>query len=93
VTAEVEATVKEYTQNALLLEASNLALEAAQLNYNAASEAQRLGASDLIEVLTAQVTLVTAETNRVQALYDLLISEVRLDLVVGDPLPGELVQE
>lgn len=92
-TAEVEATVKEYTQNALLLEASTLALEAARLNYNAAAEAQRLGASDLIEVLTAQVTLVTAETNRVQALYDLLISEVRLDLVVGDPLPGELVQE
>ncbi|MBX3097320.1 MAG: TolC family protein [Fimbriimonadaceae bacterium] len=91
--AEVESTFKTYTQNVLLLEASDLALEAARLNYNAAAESQRLGASDLIEVLTAQVTLVTAETNRVQSLYDLLISEVRLNLVVGDPVPGEIVQE
>ena len=33
------------------------------------------------------------ETNFVQSLYDLLISEVRLDLAVGDPIPGEAVEE
>jgi outer membrane protein TolC len=71
------------------LDASDLALKAAQENFNAASESQSLGAGTIIEVTAAQLALVTAETNRVQALYDYLISEMELKLVTGAPLPGE----
>lgn len=69
--------------------AAQAALEAATKNFEAASESQTLGASDLIDVVTAQVSLVTAESNRVEAFYDFLISEVRWKLVTGQPLPGE----
>ena len=51
--------------------------------------ARQAGASELIELLTAQVSLVTAESNYVEARYDTLISRVRLKLATGRPLPGE----
>lgn len=88
--AEIESAYKEFEQNLRRLEASELAREAARLNYKAAQESQQEGAADLIEVLTAQVTLATAESNYVEAFYDTLISEVRLKLVTGQPLPGEI---
>ncbi len=87
--AEIESAYKEFEQNLRRLEASTLAREAARLNYKAAQESQQEGAANLIEVLTAQVTLATAESNYVEAFYDTLISEVRLRLVTGQPLPGE----
>jgi len=87
--AEIESAFKEFAQNLRRLEASMLARDAARLNYKAAQESQQEGAANLIEVLTAQVTLATAESNYVEAFYDTLISEVRLRLVTGQPLPGE----
>jgi len=87
--AEIEATYKEYGQNRVRYEAATAALEAAQVNFDAAVESQREGAGNLIEVLTAQVSLTTAESNLVEATYDLLISNVRLQLVTGDSMPGE----
>lgn len=87
--AEIESAYKEYSQNIERLEASNAALEAAKLNYEAAFDSRREGAGDLIEVLTAQVSLTTAESNSIEAFYDTLISRVRLMLVTGKPLPGE----
>jgi outer membrane protein TolC len=38
-------------------------------------------------VLTAQLALVTAETNWVQAVYDSIVADLRLKLATGDPLP------
>lgn len=87
--AEIEATYKEYGQNRVRYEAATAALEAAQVNFDAAVESQREGAGNLIEVLTARVSLTTAESNLVEATYDLLISNVRLQLVTGDSMPGE----
>lgn len=87
--AEIEATYKEYGQNRVRYEAASAALEAAKVNFDAAVESQREGAGNLIEVLTAQVSLTTAESNLVEATYDLLISNVRLQLVIGDSMPGE----
>ncbi len=89
VRAEVESAYVEFRQNQERLMAAQAALEAATKNFEAASESQTLGASDLIDVVTAQVSLVTAESNRVEAFYDFLISEVRWKLVTGQPLPGE----
>lgn len=89
--AEVESEFLNYRQNHNRLEAARLALEAARLNYNAAEESFAKGAegTSVVVVLTAQVSLVTAESNFIEAQFDALISEVRLRLVTGDPLPGE----
>lgn len=89
--AEIESAHALLRQDIQRVNAAKAAVEAARLNYEAALESQRLGAegTDIITVLTAQVSLVTAESNYVEALYDYFISDVRLRLVTGRPIPGE----
>ncbi len=65
------------------LNAAKKALEAAQVNYQAALESRKEGVSSLIEVINAQVALVNAETNYVQAIYDLLAADARLQRAIG----------
>ncbi len=90
--SEIESAYKVLQQDMLRVAAAKKALEAARLNYDAASKAQALGAegTTLITVLTAQTSLVTAESNFVEAVYDYYISEIRLKLATGEMLPGEL---
>ncbi|MEI8281302.1 MAG: TolC family protein [Armatimonadota bacterium] len=87
--SEIEATYLTYQQDQLRLSSADLALKAAQLNYQAADESQKLGAATLIDVITAQVSLVTAEANYIQASYDVQISQLKLRFVTGLPMPGE----
>lgn len=87
--SEIEAAFLTYQQNQKRLEASNLAVQAAKLNFESATESRKLGAGDLLEVITAQVSLVTAESNFIEATYDSLLSELRLRQAVGLPLLGE----
>jgi len=87
--AEIESAYKEYTQNSLRLQAAEKALEAAKENYRAAVESQKEGAAGILEVLTAQVTLTTSESNLVEAKYDAVLSDVRLRLAMGRAMPGE----
>lgn len=87
--AEIESAYKTFDQNRIRLVATKAALEAAKVNYEAAADSQKQGAGDLIQVLTAQVSLTTAESNNIDATYDLLISAVQLKLVTGQPLPGQ----
>ena len=89
VRADIEAAYKEVATNSERLEAANIALDASKKNYDAAVDSQKAGAYDLLQVLTAQVSLVTAESNQIQALYDYRISDVNLKLVTGRPIPGE----
>lgn len=91
VRSDIEAVYRELLLNAERVDAAKVALEAAQINYDRVSRAQELGAegADVVAVSTAQATLVQAETNFVEAIYDYYISQARLDLVVGRPLPGE----
>lgn len=93
VRAEIESAYKEFKQNFDRLAAAQLAKEAAQQNFDAAEGAFNAGAGTVLDQLTAQVSLTTAESNYIQAYYDLLISEVRLKLAVGQPLPGEATGE
>jgi len=92
-TAEVESAWKEQTQNGERIRAARIARDAALQNYEAATEARKLGAGELIEELTARLSLVTAESNLVQAVYDYWISDVRFRLVSGAPVPGEETEE
>lgn len=87
--SEIEAAYLTVQQNRKRYESALLALEAAKLNFESATESQKLGASDLLEVLTAQVSLVTAESNLIEATYDTILSQARLMLVTGLPLMGE----
>lgn len=88
--AEIEAAYNEDQLNVVRLDAARAAHEAAKLNYDAAFEARKEGAGDLISVLTAQVSLSTAESNLIEATFDTLISGVRLRLVTGQAIPGEV---
>jgi outer membrane protein len=89
--ADIEAAYTEVSQNAQRLEAARLALEAARENYEAAVGAQAAGAqgTSIVTVAVAQVSLVTAESNYIEATYDYYISDVRLRLVTGRAVPGE----
>lgn len=73
--AEVESALLTRIEAAERLGAAQAALAAAQRNYEAARDALREGAGTIVEVLTAQLALVTAETNLVQAVYDSYIAE------------------
>lgn len=86
--AEIETAYYQVVQNIQRLKAARSALEAARLNYTAAVEAQRLGAENIIDVLTARVSLATAEVNAISAKYDTVIAQVNLDLVTGRSIPG-----
>lgn len=87
--AEIESAYASVVQDRERLDAAKAANDAARENYTQAQESQRLGAYDLIQVLTANVSLVTAESNYIQAIYDYAISDTRLKLVTGQPIPGE----
>jgi outer membrane protein len=87
--SEIESTFALYNQDQLRLSSAELALKAAQLNFEAADGSQKAGAASLLEVITAQVSLVQAESNFIESTYDVLISQLKLRLVTGLSMPGE----
>ena len=89
--AQIESDFLMVSQDVERLKAANDALVAAQENYTAAVESQKAGAENIIDVLTAQVSLVTAESNKIQAIYDFYIAQLGLNLSTGQPLLGEPV--
>lgn len=70
--------------------ATQSALAAARNNYDAAETAYREGAGTILDVVTAQAQLVTAETNAVQAVYNFYTSDAQLKRAIGvnDVYPG-----
>jgi len=86
--ADIESARAQLVVDLQRLQAARLALQAAQLNYAAADESQKLGAGTLIDVLTARVSLATAENNEIAAKYDTVLASIRLALVTGEPIPG-----
>ncbi|OYT68899.1 MAG: hypothetical protein CFK49_10385 [Armatimonadetes bacterium JP3_11] len=87
--AEVESALLSLREANERLEASKVAVAAARRNFEAAQESLREGVGTIVEVLTAQLALVTAETNLVQATYDAAVAELQLRMAVGDRLPQE----
>ena len=87
--AEVESALLSLREASERLEASKIALAAAQRNFDAAQESLREGVGTIVEVLTAQLALITAETNLVQATYDAAVAELQLRLATGERLPAE----
>jgi len=87
--AEVESALLSIREAFERLEASKIAVAAAQRNFDAAQESLREGVGTIVEVLTAQLALVTAETNLVQATYDAAVAELQLRVATGERLPAE----
>jgi outer membrane protein len=87
--AEVESALLSIREAFERLEASKIAVAAAQRNFDAAQESLREGVGTIVEVLTAQLALVTAETNLVQATYDAAVADLQLRLATGERLPEE----
>jgi len=87
--AEVESALLSIREASERLEASRVAVAAAQRNFDAAQESLREGVGTIVEVLTAQLALITAETNLVQATYDAAVAELQLRLATGERLPAE----
>lgn len=89
--AEIESAHAELLLDIQRLDAAQAAVDAARLNYQAAIEAQKAGAAGttVVTVSTAQVSLVTAESNHVEALYAYFIAEVGLRVATGQALQGE----
>jgi outer membrane protein len=90
VRSDVESAYLSYSLNIQALTAASLALEAAQLNYEAATEGRKEGAGSLTDVINAQLALVQAETNNVNAVYNFYIANAQLQFVSGAPMAGEL---
>jgi outer membrane protein len=87
--AEVESALLSICEAFERLEASKIAVAAAQRNFDAAQESLREGVGTIVEVLTAQLALITAETNLVQATYDAAVAELQLRVATGERLPAE----
>ena len=89
--ASIETDYLTLSQNVQRVQAANLALQASQQNYEAQAEAMRLGAqnSTVVTVLTALVSLVTAESNYVSAIYDYYTSLAQFQLDTGKKMIGE----
>jgi outer membrane protein len=87
--AEVESALLSLREASERLEASKIAVAAAQRNFDAAQESLREGVGTIVEVLTAQLALITAETNLVQATYDAAVAELQLRVATGERLPAE----
>ncbi len=87
--SEIESDYLTYTQNAQRLTAASKADNAATINYQDVYQSYLLGSSSLLDVLTAQVSQVTAESNLIQAVYDFAESDLSLRLATGKPLPEE----
>ena len=77
------------------VQAAKVAVDASQLNYQAALERQKNGLINILDVITAQAQLINAQVSYVNAIYDFYINDAQLTRNIGlnDPeyatqLPG-----
>jgi outer membrane protein len=87
---EVEQSYLVREESRIRTQAADAALRAAKENYAAAVASRAEGAGNILDVITAQTQLVTAETNAVQAIYDFHTADARLKRAIAenDPQPA-----
>ena len=81
--AQVEEAYLNLTGGKDRLAAGDLSLAATKANYDAQKERYSEGVATLLDTLNAQLQLVTAQTNAVQARYDYLTAIAQMDYAVG----------
>jgi outer membrane protein len=65
------------------ISASDVGLNAAQLNYEAQKERYNLKLASTLDILNAEVQLITAQNNTVQSRYKYLTAIAQMDYAVG----------
>lgn len=80
---DVETAYRTLQTARAAVPAALAAQEAAQVNFDAASQSRKEGIGTVVDVITAQSQLVEAQTNYVQALYTLRNAEVALQRAIG----------
>jgi outer membrane protein TolC len=87
VTKDVQSQVQQaylnLTSSKERLAASNVGLNAAQKNYDVQSARYKQGLAIPLDLLNAELQVVTAQSNAVQARYDYYISLAQMDFAVG----------
>ena len=80
---QIEQKVKQDIQTAYFtlessekqLDISDRALKAAQMNFEIYAERYKIGASNITEYLTANNSLIKAQLNRINAIYNYYVSQ------------------
>jgi outer membrane protein len=80
---DVEISFVQRSVAAQRSELSQQSIRAAQVNYDAAIEARRLGVGTTLDVTTAQATLTQAQHLYVAATYDFYVADAQLKRAIG----------
>jgi outer membrane protein len=83
VSLEVKQAFLDVQQNKEKIALNDESVAAAQEDLNIVREKYNLGAATIIEVLDAEVSFKTAQTNKVQALFDYNLAISRLEKAMG----------
>jgi len=81
--SQVEEAYLNLTNAKERLSASEMSLEAAAKNYEAQKERYAQGLGTTLDMLMAEVQLITAQTNEVQARYDYYVSIAQMNYATG----------
>jgi len=87
VEGEVEQAVGDYHAAVQQVQSAQRGLQAAQESYNAVQERYKVGASSIVDLLTAQSALVQAESADAQARVGFVLQEKTMDNVLGRTAP------
>jgi len=88
ISADVESAYLKREEARSRVSATKEALDASQANYESATQSQKEGVGTILDVITAENALITAETNAVQAVYDFYTADATLQRAVGGNDPG-----
>lgn len=83
VAVDVEQAYRNLTKARASVPASVSAEKAAQVAYDAALESRKENLGTVVDVINARAQLVQAQTNRVNAQFDLLTAEAQLKRAIG----------
>jgi outer membrane protein len=80
---ELKSCYLDAKESQEMLELARESLELARESYEAARERYNLGAAPILELIDAELSLVKAESIRIQAFYDYILGVERLKTIVG----------
>ena len=84
VEAEVQQAVGDYQASLLQVAAAAQGLKAANASYDAVQERYRVGASSIVDLLTAQAALVQAQASDAQAHIVFMVEQKTMKTVLGE---------
>lgn len=92
VAAEVEEAYLNFVNAQERLQAAQAAVEAAKVNLDATTARYERGVAgvSVVDLFASQVQYSTANTNAIQALYDVHLARVQLERALGGPVAGSV---